>query len=260
MKKTILILAFLGLSGPISAANAVELKFNTQEFPPFNYEKNGVVAGPAVDVIKAVCAEMRIACSFRLLPWTRAQKEVEEGKANAMFVIGWNEERARWLHFSPPLMKTEYGFFVHSSNELLYRDLRQIQGYKVAVFGPSNTSNSLEKLRDRMLEEHLDPITIDMKYDDVPVFKMVNSGRRGLDGAFSNRDVGRSIVKEYNMTNMRYAGASKSLSYFIGFSKHYNDKALVEEFNTTFGDLYQKGIIPRILESYDMEPVASEER
>ena len=75
-------------------ASSQELKFNTQDFAPFNYEIDGVVSGPAGDIIRRVCAEMKIKCTFDLFPWTCAQAKVRKGQANAMFVISWNEKRA----------------------------------------------------------------------------------------------------------------------------------------------------------------------
>jgi polar amino acid transport system substrate-binding protein len=86
----------------VTSASGAELTFNTQDFAPFNYAVNGVVSGPAADIIRKVCAEMKIDCPMKLLPWRRAQQEVQEGKINGMFVIGWNAERAKWLYFSPP--------------------------------------------------------------------------------------------------------------------------------------------------------------
>ncbi|MGH7809466.1 MAG: hypothetical protein ACREP5_04220, partial [Candidatus Binatia bacterium] len=44
-----------------------ELKFNTQMFEPFNYDVGGVVSGPTADIIKRVCGEMKITCTFNLL-------------------------------------------------------------------------------------------------------------------------------------------------------------------------------------------------
>jgi ABC-type amino acid transport substrate-binding protein len=78
-------------------AGAAELKLNTQDFAPFNYEVNGVVSGPAADIIRKICGEMKIDCSLHLLPWRRAQDEVANGTAH-----GWNEERAKTLYFSRP--------------------------------------------------------------------------------------------------------------------------------------------------------------
>ena len=132
---------------PPRPIDASELIFNTQDFAPFSYEVNGVVSGPAADVIRRVCTDMKIDCPMRLLPWRRAQQEVVEGKAHAMFVIGWNAERAKWLSFSPPLLNTEYGFFVRDDNPFKFTQNSDVKGEVVGVFGPWNTATSLEKIK-----------------------------------------------------------------------------------------------------------------
>ncbi len=71
----ILLVCLIPVSSP-----AEELKFNTQDFAPFNYEIDGVVSGPATDIIRRVCQEMDITCTFKLLPWKRAQDEVRNAK------------------------------------------------------------------------------------------------------------------------------------------------------------------------------------
>jgi polar amino acid transport system substrate-binding protein len=63
-------------------ASGAELKLNTQDFAPFSYEVNGVVSGPAADIIRKICGEARIDCSMHLLPWRRAQDEVANGTAH----------------------------------------------------------------------------------------------------------------------------------------------------------------------------------
>ena len=143
----VLVGALAALLAPARPGATAELILNTQDFAPFNYAVNGVVSGPAADIIRRVCADMKVECPMRLLPWRRAQQEVEEGKAHGMFVIGWNAERAKWLHFSPPLLNTEYGFFVRDDNALRFTQNGDVSGYTVGVYGPSNTATALEKIR-----------------------------------------------------------------------------------------------------------------
>jgi hypothetical protein len=38
-----------------------------QDFAPFNYEVGGVVSGPAADIIRKICSDIKIVCSFNLL-------------------------------------------------------------------------------------------------------------------------------------------------------------------------------------------------
>ena len=231
-----------------STAQAVELKFNTQDFPPFNYAKDGVVSGPAADVIRKVCDEMQITCSLQLLAWKRAQEEVKLGLAHGMFVIGWNEARAKWLHFSPPLLVTEYGFFVRDDNPLQFKDVSNVKGYRVGVYGPSNPATSLENIKDQSGD-----LTIDMRPDDEAGFKKLELGR--VDAVFSNRDVGNALIAKLKLTNIRYAGMQRRLKYYVGFSQQYTDKPLVERFNETLLDLYRQGVVQAILQTYNMEPV-----
>ena len=231
---------------------AQELKFTTQDFPPFSYKINGVVSGPAVDLIRRICAEMNTECSFRLLPWSRAQNEVKSGKANGMFVIGWNERRAEWVHFTPPIMNTEYGFFVNIDNPLEFAGTSDIAGYKVGVYGPSNTANSLVKIQTSMTEDGLEAITVDMRPDDESGFKKLALGR--LDAVYSNRDVGLALIAKLGLTDkVRYSGAQRKLKYFIGFSMAHNDMTVLESFDAAYRKLHQSGEVKKILDKYFME-------
>lgn len=251
--KTFILALFTGLILFTSTCLGVELKFNTQDFSPFSYLENGRVSGPAADIIRAVCNRIKVECSFKLMVWKDAQQEVREGKANGMFVIGWNRGRSKWLYFTPQIMQTEYGFFVANGNGLKYQEISDLSGYRVGVYGPSNTSRSLQKIQTRMdKNKALTPIEIDLKPDDVALFRNLNSASRTITAIYSNKDVGNSIIRKNNLSNLTYAGAQKKLNYYIGFSKEYTDKDLVRRFNVAFIQLYQSGEIQQLLNRYSM--------
>jgi polar amino acid transport system substrate-binding protein len=235
----------------VAPAAAAELILNTQEFAPFSYEAGGAVAGPAADVIRRVCADMKVTCTLRLLPWRRAQQEVQEGKAHGMFVIGWNAERAKWLHFSPPLLNTEYGFFVRGDNPLKFEQNVDVKGYTVGVYGPSNTATALGKIKGEIQD-----LAIDMTPDDEAAFKKLSLGR--VQAVFSNRDVGYDLLRKLSITNVRYAGRQQSLKYYVGFSQKGTDKPLVDQFNVIFRGLHKQGVIREILARYHMESAVLE--
>ena len=230
----------------VGLVGGAELKLNTQDFAPFNYEVNGVVSGPAADIIRKICSEMKIDCSLHLLPWRRAQDEVAYGTAQGLFVIGWNEERAKTLYFSPPLLNTEYGFFVRDDNPLKFKQNSDVKGYTVGTFGPSNTATALEKIKAEIKE-----LTIDMTPDDESAFKKLSLGR--VDAVFSNKDVGNDMMRKLSIKNIRYSGRQQSLKYYIGFSQKFTDKKVVDEFNATFRSLYKRGVIQEILTKYKMD-------
>jgi len=241
-----LALAFSAPLLPIGFASGAELKLNTQDFAPFNYEVSGVVSGPAADIIRKICSEMKIDCSMHLLPWRRAQDEVANGTAQGLFVIGWNEERAKTLYFSPPILNTEYGFFVRDDNPLKFKQNLDVKGYTIGVFGPSNTATALEKIKAEIKE-----LTIDMTPDDESAFKKLSLDR--VDAVFSNKDVGNDMMRKLGIRNIRYSGRQQTLKYYIGFSQKFTDKKLVDQFNATFRNLYKRGLIQEILAKYHME-------
>ena len=123
----------------LTSAGDDKLRFVTLEFAPFIYGENLQVSGPGRDFIEAVCVKAQIECTYDLYPWRRAQELIENGSADGMMVIGRNSKREAWLRFSPPLFRTEYGFFVNSGNPLEFEQLADIAGYRVGVFSPSNT-------------------------------------------------------------------------------------------------------------------------
>jgi polar amino acid transport system substrate-binding protein len=252
MKKVMLFGALLILLLPSSRAGTEPLRFNTQDFKPYSYETNGVVSGPGTDIIRKVCETLGTACSFRLLPWPRAQHEVRQGEANAMFVIGWTRERSQWLHFSPPLFVTRYGFFVRKDNPLDFKEINDIKGYTVCVYGPSSTSNNLD-----IIKKEIKDLTIDMTIQDEFAFKKL-SGRQSIDAVYSNRDVGYKLIKQLGLTNIRYSGDHLKKNYYIGFSKQFNNKMVVKLFNATYLKLYKNGSIRELLEQYAMEPAPIE--
>ena len=247
----VLAVTTVAIATPFRSAAAVELIFNTQEFAPFNYSEGGVVKGPVAEIVRKVCVEMRIDCPMRSLPWRRAQQEVEEGKAHGMFAIGWNAERAKWLYFSPPILITEYGFFVRTDNTLVFRQNTDVKGYTVGVFGPSNTSTTLEKIK-----AEINDLTIDMTPEDESAFRKLSAGR--VQAVFSNRDVGYDAIHKLNIANVRYSGRQQTLKYYIGFSQRFTDKNLVDQFNATFRTLYKQGVVQEVLARYKMDPAPLE--
>ncbi len=233
---------------------ATELRFNTRDFFPFSYQVNQRVSGPVADIIREICKNIDVSCSFKLLDWTLAQKEVKDGKVDGLFVVGWNKQRADWLLFSPQILKTEYGFFVAANSAIQFKENRDIAGLRVGVYGPSNTSRLLEKIQDKISRDKtLQPIQIDMWSEEKALFKDLNSSNRTLTAIYANKDVGHAIKKNLGLINVLYAGTQKKRDYFIGFNKKNMDRKLLFRFNSAFVKLYKSGKIKKIANFYNIE-------
>ncbi|MCW8884686.1 MAG: transporter substrate-binding domain-containing protein [Motiliproteus sp.] len=252
---------FLTLAVPQLSAEETSkrLVFVTEDFPPFNYLENGQVSGATAAVVKLVCKEIQVTCEHHLLPWSRAQSRIKNGAAQGIYTIGRNPSRELWLHFSPPIISTEYGFFVHSENPVTIENAEDIRGYDVGVFGPSNTSRSLQAFRGDRLnipDPELNPaessFTILMTPGDETGFRMLPIGR--VDAVFSNRIVGWTMIRRLGLDNIRYTGGQKSLDYYIGFSKEYADPKMVGEFFDAYRRLLERGDVAKVLQPYQLQP------
>jgi polar amino acid transport system substrate-binding protein len=240
----ILIYFLLASASPLLA---IHLSFTTQSLEPFSYHSATGAAGPSVDIVNTICDEMKADCIVDLYPWRRAYYEVQRGRANGIFFIGKNPEREKWLMFSPPIVLTEYGFFVNNNNPLVYKNPGDIEGYIVGVFGPSNTSASLQEIKIEMINFY-----IDMEDNDESGFRKLSVKR--VNAVYSNRDVGYSLIKKLELSNIRYAGAHCKLFYYFAFNPKLTPTKWIEQFNATYRKLYHSGKIHQILQKFNMNP------
>jgi polar amino acid transport system substrate-binding protein len=134
---------------------------------------------------------------------------------------------------------------------LAYKGPEQLKGRTVAVYGPSNTSTALDKIKAAQSD-----MTVDLSPEDDAVFRKLDAGRVGA--AFSNRDVGLAIIKRLGLKNVRYAGRSSPLKYYIGFSKESVPEKTVKAFNEAYKKLLASGVIVKILKAYGMVPASLE--
>lgn len=229
-----------------------DLILYTQNFDPFHYRNpvTGQLDGPAVVLIKKTCQDADLRCVLKIGEgsWGDTQEQVRSGNGDGLFLIGWDASRADYLLRTDEILSTEYGFFVRTDDPLSYVEPEILDGYTVGVYGPSNTSHTLEKiilgLRDKgvRVDEDLD------KDGDAVFLKL--SASKGKFAAFSNKDVGNSIVRRLGLGNIRYAGRQQCLSYYLGISNRYKDSDFVKRFDEAFRHIDENGLKRVILAPY----------
>lgn len=233
-----------GVGGRLAATGLV---FVTQQFPPFNYlertDDGDRVAGPMAEIASLACQRMGVGCTFRLLPWARAQQEARSGAADGIFVIGRVPEREDWLHFCPPLVRGEYGFFVRMENPLRYTAPRDVAGYRVGVYGPSLTEDILNQLARQVR------MSVDVAPENDAGFLKLAQGR--IDAVFSNKENGLATIALLRIANLRYAGWHSRVDYTIAFSRHAAPEA-VAAFEAALRELHREGELERCFSRYGL--------
>jgi polar amino acid transport system substrate-binding protein len=85
-----------------------------QRFPPFAEAKDGRSEGLAVDVLRAAAAKAGVEIVLVPVPFVEVQKTLQDGRAEAIFPLAINPERAKLFDFSAPLVVTGGALFVRA--------------------------------------------------------------------------------------------------------------------------------------------------
>jgi len=108
MKRTLLALclslAALSLAPP-SSARAETVHFVTEEYPPFNFTKDGAIAGVSVDQVHAIAKAAGLDYTIEIMPWARAFALAEHQPMHCVFTATHTEERHDRFRWVEPLVQ-----------------------------------------------------------------------------------------------------------------------------------------------------------
>lgn len=86
------------------AAQAEPLKLLTEEYPPYNFTSNGVIAGASVEQVHAMMDAINAPFTLEILPWARAFALAEGEPDTCVFTTGHDDERDKRFKWVEPLL------------------------------------------------------------------------------------------------------------------------------------------------------------
>lgn len=106
----------------------------TADYPPFNFrDANGELVGFNVDLARALCAELKIACTVQAWPWDQAAKALEDNQGDALIAgLAITPENGALFDFSQIYLMMP-GRFVTPVAGAQEFDPFSLDGRKVAV-------------------------------------------------------------------------------------------------------------------------------
>lgn len=227
----------LALAGAAQAAPPA-LRFVTEPFPPYNYERQGKPAGPMVELLQAACAELKWQCQVEVLPWRRALGMAQRGEVDGIFSIVDGAERRAYFHVSVPVIDARYTLFAHAGDDFQYRGQAQsLQGRSIAAYGPSNTLLVLDEL-----VEGLEDVQAVTESDNLTVLRKLSAGRYGPKAlGLLNESVALALIRDENIPGLQAAGTVRSFAYSFGLSRQRVPLKNFQAFNATLVRLCRSG-------------------
>lgn len=94
----------------VDLSTSARLRFATTiDFFPFNYsDKNGILAGYNIDLVRAICAELRVEniCRIEAVPWEELEQRLQSGGVDALIAgIAPAVDNRNFLGFSRTYMR-----------------------------------------------------------------------------------------------------------------------------------------------------------
>ena len=115
---------------------AKNFRIVTENFPPYNYTKDGVVEGFSTSIVKAVLKEIKLNPDngFEVYPWVRAFGMAKNTQRVLIFSMGRNEKREKMFKWIGPIAPSKYYLFSLSSrNNIKIEKLNDAKKFKIGT-------------------------------------------------------------------------------------------------------------------------------
>ena len=243
MKKKLLGTAFL-LLFLFHPAFSSELKILTENLPPLNYIKDGMLVGPSVEIVKEIQKRVGYHEPIQVYPWARAYQMALEQENIVLFGMTHAKDRQDKFYWVGPLA-TKRDILVAKKGSSL----------KINSLEDAKKVNRIGTLRDDTREQFLKEYgftNLESVSDEQNNAKKLILGRIDL---WAYKQPGLKTVCElagidYNEIEEVYH--LREIEVSIAFSKK-TSVAIVEKWRNAFNDMLADGTITRIRNKWNVE-------
>ncbi|WP_171013729.1 transporter substrate-binding domain-containing protein [Chitinivorax sp. B] len=117
-----------------TSGRAAELSLLTEDYPPFNFEIDGEVAGIATDILKLLVDKAELKASYKMLPWARAQMMAQQAANTCIYSAVRNPEREARYKWIGPLVVDDMTLFTRIDHTIALHDLQDAKQYRVGGY------------------------------------------------------------------------------------------------------------------------------
>lgn len=242
-KRLILILSFILIPIYAVADNQPLIVSGQMPWKPFLMkDSSGKVYGIMYDILKEAADANGYTLKYIDYPWSRAIKNLENGKIDIMCGIFWNKKRAKIFNFSSPVVKNELRIFTSEPFKLERMiDLQGMQGDCIRGGSYGNRFDTFKRSgRIKIIEVTNVNTAIKRQirgYSDffigTYIDTMIKLHERGLTN--------RIIPLDYVITTEK--------AYFA-FPKETKKKYIYEDIKKNLNRMLYNGTVEKIVQSY----------
>jgi len=222
---------------------AEEITILTEDLPPLNFVKDGVLVGPAIDIVKEIQRRVKSNEKIQLYPWARAYKMALEEENVILFGMARTKIRDNKFYWIGPIAK---------KRDILVA--KKDSGIKIFSLEDAKKVDYIGTLRDDTKEIFLKShgfTNLVSTHDDQKNAKRLLYGRIDL---WATKKPGLKTICDlagvnYHELEEVYSLRESDLS--IAVSKKTSD-AIVQKWNDAFNEMSADGTILQIKKKWNM--------
>ena len=117
-----------------SSVSGQSIQVVTEEYPPFNYAKDGKVVGFCTEVVKEILKRASLEHSIRSYPWAESYKMAQTQPNVLIYSIGRNVEREPMFKWVDVIARTEVYFFkLKSRMDIKIKTFDDVTKFKIGA-------------------------------------------------------------------------------------------------------------------------------
>jgi len=214
---------------------------------PVVYLDNGVAAGVAVDVVRAMAEHLPRPVQIEAMDWAEAQRLVSDGKADALIQINETEQRLKLYDFSETLLESRFSIFTNTERVGI-SGASSLRGLRVGV---ESGGLPLQVLK-------ADPLIHLMVIPDfLSGFRQLNEG--SIDAVVVDYRVGSYVIAENNLRSIKVSGNPIAFSY-SAIAVRKGNADLLHEINKALRAIKADGTYNAILAKWEPKEVVFQTR
>ncbi len=241
-KKKLMALIFVLITVIVSAA---DLQLYTEEYPPYNFEKDGNLQGIAIDMMEMILQEAQVGktkADIQLVPWSRGYALVQRDPNVCLFSMTRSKERENMFKWVGPVAKTTIVLYALKESGISISSEADITNYTTTVVKDDIGQQLVNKVVS-------DNSKIDVSDNSLACARKLYNKRVNLWAYESN--VGKWIAKSNNFDTSKLVPVytlSESELYFA-FSKNTDD-ATIQKIQQAYDKLKKAGKFDAIMKKY----------
>ena len=243
MKKLFIMMTSVFLFS-VQPALTGDLTILTENLPPLNYLKDGVLVGPSVEIVREIQRRVGSHEQIEVYPWARAYKTALEKENVVLFSMTYTEDRLDKFKWIGPVAKKRDILVAKKGSGIKIRSLKDAKNVKRIGTVRDDTKEVLLK---GLGFTNLEPVS-----DERQNAKKLVLGR--IDLWVYKKPGLRTVCElaEVDYDEVEEVFHLREIELMIAFSKKTPD-GMVQKWRNAFNEMLNDGTIVRIQEKWNAE-------